>query len=89
MLVELLTWIVVGGVAGWLAGVVVKGTGFGLGGDVLVGIVGAILGGLIISLFGGAGFTGFNLWSLFVAFVGAVVILFVVRAVNGGRNVSV
>jgi uncharacterized membrane protein YeaQ/YmgE (transglycosylase-associated protein family) len=81
----ILAWIIIGGIAGWLAGLVVQGTGLGVLGDIIVGIVGAFIGGLIVTLFGGTGFTGFNLWSLIVAFIGAVVLLLIVRAVNGGR----
>ncbi len=81
----ILAWIIIGGIAGWLAGLVVHGTGLGLLGDVIVGIVGAFIGGLVFSLFGGSGFTGFNLWSLIVAFVGAVILLFIVKAVNDRR----
>jgi len=85
MLGALLTWIIVGGVAGWLASLVVRGTGLGLVGDIVVGIIGGFIGGLLLSLIGGAGFTGFNLWSLIVAFIGAVVLLLIVKAFNGNR----
>ncbi len=85
---DIVLWIVVGGVAGWLASLVVRGGGLGLLGDIVVGIVGAFLGGFIVSLFGGEGFTGFNLWSLFVAFIGSVALLFIVRVVTGGRGAS-
>src|SRR6185312_1902536 len=76
-MVNLLAWIIVGGVAGWLASLVVDGGGFGVLGDIIVGIVGAILGGLVLSLLlpGSFGFTGFNLGSLVVAFIGAVILL--------------
>lgn len=89
MLTTLLVWIIVGGIAGWLASLVVEGTGLGLVGDVLVGIVGAILGGIILSaLFpGSVSFTGLNLTSFLVAFVGAIVLLLIARAVGvGGRR---
>lgn len=83
----LIIWIVVGGIAGWLASLVVEGTGLGIIGDVLVGVVGAILGGVILSalLPGQVDFTGFNLTSFLVAFLGAVVLLFIIRAVSGRR----
>lgn len=89
MLTTLLVWIIVGGIAGWLASLVVKGTGLGLVGDVLVGVVGAILGGIILSaLFpGSVGLTGLNLTSFLVAFFGAIVLLLIARAVGiGGRR---
>jgi uncharacterized membrane protein YeaQ/YmgE (transglycosylase-associated protein family) len=75
----ILAWIIVGGAAGWLASLVVRGVGLGLLGDIIVGIVGAFLGGLLMSLIGGPAFTGFNIWSLIVAFIGAVVLLLVIR----------
>ncbi len=82
---DLLAWIIIGGIAGWLAGLVVHGTGLGILGDIIVGIVGAFIGGLIMTLLGLGGFTGFNLWSLIVAFIGAVILLFIVKTLNGSR----
>jgi len=85
MLQTLLIWVIVGGIAGWLASLVVEGTGLGLIGDVLVGVVGALLGGFLLSalLPGQVSFTGFNLTSFLVAFFGAVVLLLIIRAVSG------
>jgi len=90
-MVSLLAWIIVGGVAGWLASLVVDGGGFGVLGDIVVGIVGAILGGLVLSLLlpGSFSFTGFNLGSLVVAFVGAVILLVLLRLIGAGRRSSV
>jgi uncharacterized membrane protein YeaQ/YmgE (transglycosylase-associated protein family) len=78
-----IAWIILGGLAGWLAGWAV-GTRERRGClvDVVIGIVGAVIGGGLFSLIGGAGFTGFNLWSLFVAFVGAVILLLIIRAIR-------
>jgi uncharacterized membrane protein YeaQ/YmgE (transglycosylase-associated protein family) len=81
-----LAWIIIGGIAGWLVGLVVQGTGLGVFSDIIVGIVGAFIGGFLVSLLGGTGFTGFNLWSLIVAFIGAVVLLLIVKAVRGNRT---
>jgi uncharacterized membrane protein YeaQ/YmgE (transglycosylase-associated protein family) len=81
-----LVWIIVGGVAGLLASLLVRGTGLGLIGDILVGIVGGLLGGFIFNLLGLAGVTGFNVYSLVVAFVGAVVLLLVARLLFGSRR---
>ncbi len=77
----LLSWIVVGLIAGWLAGKVMKGSGFGLLGDIIVGVVGALVGGWLAgSVLGlGVGITGFNLTTILVAFVGAVIVLWVLR----------
>lgn len=83
---DILAWIVVGLVAGFLAKTVVPGEGpGGLFGDLVVGIVGALVGGWIMHAFGDPGATGMNLWSIFVAFVGAVVFLLVLRAVTRRR----
>ncbi len=76
----IVSWIVVGFIAGLLAGLFVKGSGFGLIGDIIVGIVGGLLGGWIASLLHiGAGVTGINLVSILVAFAGAVVLLVILR----------
>lgn len=80
---DILAWIVVGGLAGWLASVLVRGGGLGVIGDIVVGIVGAFIGGLIVDLLGGTGFTGFNFWSFIVALIGAVVLLLIIRMVRG------
>ena len=63
-----------------------RGSGLGLGGDIVVGIVGGIIGGLIVSALGGSGVSGLNLWSILVAFIGAVVLLLLVRMFTGGRT---
>lgn len=87
----ILSWIIIGGIAGWLASLVVRGTGLGLLGDIIVGIVGAFLGGLILTLLlpGQYSFTGFNIGSLIIAFIGSVILLFVVKLFNGRRTTSV
>ena len=90
-MVNVLAWIVVGGVAGWLASLVVQGSGMGVLADIIVGIVGAILGGLVLSLLlpGTFGFTGFNFGSLVVSFVGAVILLVIMRLIGAGRRTTV
>jgi uncharacterized membrane protein YeaQ/YmgE (transglycosylase-associated protein family) len=70
--------------AGWIASMVM-GSRDGLLMDIVIGIVGAILGGWIMSLFGQNGVSGFNLYSFLVAIFGAVVLIWVVRAVRGAR----
>jgi uncharacterized membrane protein YeaQ/YmgE (transglycosylase-associated protein family) len=83
----ILTWIVVGLIAGWLAGLVMKGGGYGLIGDIIVGVVGGLLGGWIASNFFHMGnpMTGINLPSIGVAFAGAVILVFILRLVSGRR----
>jgi len=80
-----LAWLIVGGIAGWLASLVVRGTGLGLLGDIIVGVVGAFIGGFLLSLLlpGTFSFSGFNFGSLIIAFIGAVVLLLIMRAANG------
>lgn len=84
----ILSWIVVGLIAGWLAGMIMRGGGYGLIGDIIVGVVGGLLGGWIATslLHIGAGVNGINLESILVAFVGAVILLVVLRLLNGGRR---
>jgi uncharacterized membrane protein YeaQ/YmgE (transglycosylase-associated protein family) len=80
---NLLLFIVLGGIAGWLASIIMHTNARqGMLLNIVVGIVGAFLGGLLFNLFGARGVTGFNLWSLVVALVGAVVLLGIVRAVR-------
>lgn len=87
-MLNLLAWIFVGGVAGWLAALSVQGTGLGTIGDVIIGIVGALVGGLIVLFLlpGVFNFGALNIASLVIAFVGAVVLLVILRAVGIGRS---
>jgi len=83
-------WIVLGGLAGWVASMF-TGTNErqGLLGNIIAGIIGGLVGGFVFSLFGGAGVTGFNLWSFIVAVVGAVIVLLIWRAITGNRKTTV
>lgn len=84
----LLAWLIVGLIAGWLAGQVMKGGGYGLVGDIVVGVVGALIGGFLgSSLFGiQNAVNGINLTSILVAFIGAVILIAVLRMVSGSRR---
>jgi uncharacterized membrane protein YeaQ/YmgE (transglycosylase-associated protein family) len=83
----LFAWIIIGAIAGWLASKVMKTSRQqGLVMDIVVGIAGAFIGGFLFNQFGAAGATGFNIWSLFVAFTGAVVLLAVLRLLTGRRR---
>jgi uncharacterized membrane protein YeaQ/YmgE (transglycosylase-associated protein family) len=75
----LFSWIVIGLIAGWLASKVVKGHGSGLIGNLIVGVIGALLGGWISGTFLGISLTGFNLTTFLIAFGGAVLLLLVLR----------
>jgi uncharacterized membrane protein YeaQ/YmgE (transglycosylase-associated protein family) len=83
----ILSWIVVGLIAGWLAGLVVKGGGFGCVGDVIVGVVGGLLGGWLASSFFHMGdpMSGINIESIVVAFIGAVILIIILRLISGRR----
>ena len=72
---NIILWIVLGLVAGWLASVITRRSSQGVLMDIILGVLGAIVGGLLISAFGGVGITGFNLYSLLVAVIGAVVLI--------------
>jgi len=80
----------VGLIAGWLAGKVTRGSGYGLIGDIILGIVGALVGGfLATNLFGlGDLVSGINLTTLIVAFLGAVVVVVLVGLLSGRRRVA-
>jgi uncharacterized membrane protein YeaQ/YmgE (transglycosylase-associated protein family) len=80
----LLIWVVFGGIVGWLASMMM-GTGEGVLGNIVVGIVGAVLGGFIMNAFGQAGVTGFNFYSFFVAILGSVILLWIYRAFTHRR----
>jgi uncharacterized membrane protein YeaQ/YmgE (transglycosylase-associated protein family) len=84
----ILSWIVVGLIAGWLAGLVVKGGGYGCIGDIIVGVIGGLIGGWIASRFFHMGdpMSGINLQSILVAFVGAVILVFLLRLLSGKRG---
>jgi uncharacterized membrane protein YeaQ/YmgE (transglycosylase-associated protein family) len=79
----ILAFLVLGGIAGWIASLVM-GTDErqGLFLNVVVGVIGALIGGVLMNMFGTSGMTGFNLYSLFVATLGAVVLLWLVRLVR-------
>jgi uncharacterized membrane protein YeaQ/YmgE (transglycosylase-associated protein family) len=80
---DLLTWIIVGLIAGVLASLVMGGTGYGIIGDIIIGIVGAFVGGWLLRALGtGSPFGGLP-GVIFVAFIGAVVLLFVLKMIRG------
>jgi uncharacterized membrane protein YeaQ/YmgE (transglycosylase-associated protein family) len=81
-----ISWIVLGLVAGFIGSKLVNKTGEGLIRDVLLGVVGAIIGGYLFNLFGASGVTGLNLYSVLVAVVGAVVFLVVYHTIFRRRR---
>ena len=81
---NLLVFLLLGLVAGWLASYVMRG-GFGLVGDLVVGVLGAFIGGWLFSTLAGRDITGFDLPSILIAFVGACLLIAVLRLLSGRR----
>ena len=79
----IISWLIIGGFAGWIASKIM-GTDkkMGLMKNIIVGIIGAMLGGYVFSFLGRSGVTGFNLYSLFVAIVGATLLIFIVKLIK-------
>ena len=79
----IILWIIFGALAGWIASIIMK-TDYkqGTGMDIIMGIVGAVVGGLLMGMVGQSGVTGFNLYSLIVAVIGAVVVIALARLVR-------
>ena len=77
----IIIWIVFGALVGWVASMLMESSG-GLIWDVVVGIVGAVIGGFVMSLLGAGGVNGFNLYSFVVALVGACILIAIVRAIR-------
>ena len=79
---SIIAWLVLGLIAGFIASRIVNKAGEGLVLDIVLGIVGALVGGFLFSLFGAEGVTGFNLYSMIVAIVGAIVVLVIYHAIR-------
>lgn len=80
----IISWIIFGGFAGWIGSMIMNTDGQqGIILNIIVGIIGASLGGFIMSLIGGTGVNGFNLYSFFVAVLGAVALLWIVKMIRG------
>lgn len=78
---NILLWLVLGAVAGWVTDMIMKST-HGLIEDIVLGVVGAFVGGFVLNSFGQTGVTGFNLYSIIVAVVGAVILIFIGRTLH-------
>ena len=79
---SIIGWIILGLIAGFIASKIVNREGEGFFLDIILGIVGALVGGWLFEFFGKTGVTGFNLYSMFVAIIGAIVVLVVYHAVR-------
>ena len=84
---SIIGWLVWGLIAGFIGSKIVNKTGEGVILDIVLGIVGGVVGGFLFSLLGAQGVTGFNLYSMFVAVIGAIVVLVIYHAVIGRRGV--
>ena len=83
---SILAWIVLGLISGFIASKLVNKTGEGLVMDIVLGVVGAFVGGFLFSMFGASGVTGLNIYSMIVAVIGAVVVLFIYHALVRRRT---
>jgi uncharacterized membrane protein YeaQ/YmgE (transglycosylase-associated protein family) len=82
----IISWIVLGLIAGFIGSKIVDKEGQGLWLNIALGVVGALVGGFLFSLFGAAGVTGFNLYSMIVAIVGSIVVLLIYNGLTGRRS---
>jgi uncharacterized membrane protein YeaQ/YmgE (transglycosylase-associated protein family) len=82
---SVIAWIILGLIAGWLGSKIVNKSGQGMLIDIVLGIVGAVVGGVIFNFFGAAGVTGLNIYSLIVAVIGAVIVLWLYHQLSGRR----
>ncbi len=82
---DILAWIVLGLIAGWLTGMVMKGGGYGVVGDIILGVIGALIGGFLASAVLGIpnAVNGLNVTSIVVAIIGAIIVVAIVRAFPG------
>ena len=85
---SLIGWIIFGLIAGFIASKLVNKSGEGLGLDIVLGVVGAVVGGFLFSLVGAEPVTGFNIYSMIVAIIGAIVVLLLYHAIVGRRGVT-
>jgi len=84
---SIVSWILLGLIAGFIASKIVNSEGQGLWLDIVLGIVGAVVGGFLFSIFGATGITGFNIYSLIVAIIGSVVVLWLYHLLVGRRRI--
>jgi uncharacterized membrane protein YeaQ/YmgE (transglycosylase-associated protein family) len=79
----IIAWIILGALAGWIASIITGNNArMGCLANIVVGVIGAFIGGFLMNIFGGSGITGFNIYSLFVSVVGAVVLLLIVSMIR-------
>jgi uncharacterized membrane protein YeaQ/YmgE (transglycosylase-associated protein family) len=81
-----ISWIILGLIAGFIASKIVDKQGQGFWLNIVLGIVGALIGGFVFNLFGAGGVSGLNIYSLVVAIIGSIVVLLIYNAVEGQRS---
>ena len=86
---SIIGWLILGLIAGFIASKIINKSGEGLMLDIVLGVVGAVVGGFLFSLVGAAPVDGLNIYSMFVAVVGAIVVLFIYHAITGRRGTRV
>ncbi len=80
-------WVVLGAIAGWVASIIMKkNSQMGAFSNIIVGIIGAMIGGFLFHIIGGIGITGFNAWSILVAIIGSVVLLWIINALSKSKS---
>ena len=82
----LISWLVVGGLAGWIGGMIMNTGSQGLLRNIIVGIIGAFIGGFVMNFFGGRGVTGLNIGSILVAIIGSVILLWLMKALGNNSK---
>lgn len=88
MILDIVLWILFGALAGWIASKIMNTDArMGAGANIAVGIIGAFIGGFLVRLLTGNQVEGFSITSMIVAILGAIILLAIVKAVTGGRNV--
>ena len=80
-------WIIFGLIAGFIASKIVNKEGEGMIGDIVLGVIGAVVGGWLFERFGYQGVGGFDIYSMFVAVIGAIIVLFIYHAIVGRRTI--
>ena len=84
---SIIGWLLLGLIAGFIASKIVNRSGEGVLLDIVLGVIGAVVGGFLFSFFGAAPVTGLNIYSMVVAVVGSIVVLFIYHAVSGNRAI--
>jgi uncharacterized membrane protein YeaQ/YmgE (transglycosylase-associated protein family) len=84
--VSIISWIILGLIAGFIGAKIVNHEGQGFWLDIALGVIGALVGGFLFSLFGASGVTGLNIYSMIVAIIGSIVVLLIYNAVMGRRR---